>query len=1265
MAEVQTDQSRLDELAEAFVERYRRGERPAISEYVRDHPDLAEQIEELFPALAMMEQVEGDLRKAAKKLPAAAEPAAPITQLGDFRIIRELGRGGMGVVYEAEQVSLGRRVALKVLPKHLLSDSKHRKRFEREARAGGRLHHTNIVPVYGVGEQEGMHYYVMQFIDGLALDEVLVELKRMRQEAEAANGEKNGAKGSKKMEQEAACGAEPDGAATLGVSAAVIANSLVSGRFDRNRLPSSDSGSISEEEMHDGGDGSPAPAPEAAETIVGRRSETLHGSGAFALPGQSESHSKSCSRNVYWQSVARIGVQTADALQYAHDHAIIHRDVKPGNLLLDTRGCVWITDFGLAKAGDQQNLTHTGDVLGTLRYMAPEQFDGKADPRSDVYSLGLTLYELLALQPAFPEHDRRKLIKQLTAGAPIRLRILDPHIPRDLETIVHKAIDREPTHRYATAGDLAADLNRYLGNEPIRAKWVSPVTRFSRWCKRNPAIAGLTTAIALLLAIAAVVSSVAAIRFEKLADDNARLAGDLTAALGEAERNLELVRQQEQLAQSNLALAKSEKQRAEDALALATAEQQRAEGNLDLALQALDAVYLDAIGTEKLLGSPRPKPGDADYSPSARAPLTDLEKELLRRGLNFYDQFAQQNAATPRAAVQTAQAYHRVGLLQAALKDHRAAESAYQAAIERYESLTRESPNRLEYIRALAECYFGLAGCARWRPEAKQTYLKADERFSAAIRLTPNDGGLFHRRAWVRYALNQHEQSLRDHEKAVELEPNNADFQIGIAGFLRLLTDPKLKDSDRALKHALKAVEIDPRSPSAHIVAAAIYEIHFRDLARAREHVDAALAVEPLFPDGFRFRGRIYWKSGDLNRALAEFDKALELEPTPWTYKDRGEVHAALQQFDKAFADFAAAEKLDPNYGYTYRFRADAYMTLGRYEDAIRDYGKYLELAPRSWWLHKRRAEAFFRLGRFDESLGELKKALDVNPSDLSTLTWISPGEVAKCPNEEFKQGLLKLAASAMEIADEPLAIRRARLPLYLALGELEQACSDFAALLTPDNKQHYDHYMHALLCLMLQDQAKYRQSCQTMLQRLADADNPLAVNFTAWTCVLLPNAVDDYTAAIDLAAKATEAQPENSQFLNTYGAVLHRAGRHQEALDKLTALDRRMNEPNAKADSSPAYTWYFLAMTHHALDHTQEARRWLQRANEWTEKELAKTDEPPAWNRRLTLELLRTEANALITGEKLEIEPEKADAPEPPAPPHDKNAEAAPASDN
>src|SRR5262249_4063737 len=193
---------------------------------------------------------------------------------------------------------------------------------------------------------------------------------------------------------------------------------------------------------------------------------------SVVLPGQS-GDGRTSQGPTYWHSVAHIGMQVAGALAYAHQQGVLHRDVKPSNLLLDTQGTVWVTDFGLAKVEDQHHLRHSGDVVGTLRYLAPEVFNGKADARSEVYALGLTLYELLALRPAFDEKDRNQLVQQVTTGEPPRLDKLNRAIPRDLVTIVHKAIDRDPARRYQTASELAADLQRFLDNEPIQARRVS------------------------------------------------------------------------------------------------------------------------------------------------------------------------------------------------------------------------------------------------------------------------------------------------------------------------------------------------------------------------------------------------------------------------------------------------------------------------------------------------------------------------------------------------------------------------------------------------------------------------------------------------------------------------------------------------------------------------------------------------------------------------------------------------------------------------
>jgi WD40 repeat protein/serine/threonine protein kinase len=461
----------LGQIADEFVEALRQGQRPTVEEFARRYPAHAGDLREILPALALMEQA-----KSANDTPARPHPApaaAPLRQLGDYEILREIGRGGMGVVYEAQQLSLGRHVAIKVLPPHALPDPRQLGRFRREARSAARLHHTNIVPVFGVGEQDGLHYYVMQFIPGLGLDLVLDELRRLRQP--------RGKQAPPVADVPAHTADSPRVA-----SAANVAHGLLCGDFTLS-------------EGHQSLDPESRPGAEAPRPP--EASASVH------LPGQSGGSTLSESGNQYWQSVARVGMQVADALAHAAGQGILHRDIKPSNLLLDDTGNVWVTDFGLAKADtDGDNLTHTGDVVGTLRYMAPERFNGQGDVRSEVYSLGLTLYELLALRPAFDEADRNKLVKQVLYDEPVRPRKLNRAVPRDLETVVLKAIARDPAHRYQSPTEMADDLKRFVEDRPVRARRIGAAEKLWRWCRRNPAVAGMAAAVVLAMAVGTAVS---------------------------------------------------------------------------------------------------------------------------------------------------------------------------------------------------------------------------------------------------------------------------------------------------------------------------------------------------------------------------------------------------------------------------------------------------------------------------------------------------------------------------------------------------------------------------------------------------------------------------------------------------------------------------------------------------------------------------------------------------------------------------------------
>ena len=426
----------------------------------------------MFPALLVMEDLGGDAGSRTSSLVTGSGAAIGATpgRLGDFRLLREAGRGGMGVVYEAEQESLGRRVALKVLPANMLTDPKQVRRFEREARSAARLHHTNIVPVFGVGQHEGTHFYVMQFIQGQGLDAVLDELKQLR---------------SARLPRPTGTGL---GDAAIHPphrqTAADIAQSLVTGRFAAGRAngePVTGSATL------------PWSGPPDVSALGLAASARAPSSGS----GQSGVSSFPETDRRFAQGVARIGLQVAEALAYAHGQGILHRDIKPSNLLLDRDGNVWVADFGLAKAVGTDDLTHTGDIVGTVRYAALTVRRGRRC--AGYLAAGLTLYELLALRPAFEEKDRASLIRQVTQEDPPRLRKLNRAVPADLETIVHKAIAREPGQRYASAKALADDISRFMEGRPIQARRVSSSERAWRWCKRNPWLAGLSAALLLAL----------------------------------------------------------------------------------------------------------------------------------------------------------------------------------------------------------------------------------------------------------------------------------------------------------------------------------------------------------------------------------------------------------------------------------------------------------------------------------------------------------------------------------------------------------------------------------------------------------------------------------------------------------------------------------------------------------------------------------------------------------------------------------------------
>ena len=413
MEEKSTD---VYDLVEEYSKRLANGEALTIEEFISLHPENETELRPLLPALAVL----ADLSQNSCSETREQVPIPGV--LGDFRIIHEIGRGGMGVVYEAEQVSLSRRVALKVLPFTALLSDRGLRRFQNEARAAASLKHPHIVSVYHVGCDRSMHYYAMELVDGIDLSSGISHLHQVAAIGSVGKGETR---------------------------------------------PSS----------------------------------------TAAVAQLSTQRSKQSSE--FYQSVAKLGIQASSALQFAHEEGVVHRDIKPANLLLDRSGSIHITDFGLARVQSQEDLTLTGDVIGTLRYMSPEQLsgDGVVDHRTDIYSLGLTLYELLAGRPAHQSKNRQQLLSSISDSAPISLRVLDPNVPIDLETVIQKAISKHPDDRYQSCEALCDDLRRFVAFKPVKAQRPSMFDSARKWCLRNTLVAAAAVSTILFLALGLAIST--------------------------------------------------------------------------------------------------------------------------------------------------------------------------------------------------------------------------------------------------------------------------------------------------------------------------------------------------------------------------------------------------------------------------------------------------------------------------------------------------------------------------------------------------------------------------------------------------------------------------------------------------------------------------------------------------------------------------------------------------------------------------------------
>jgi serine/threonine protein kinase/Flp pilus assembly protein TadD len=905
----------LEEVVESFLDRLRTGGQPTLSEYEAKYPELAAEIRDLLPALMVMEEGRKCVEDRSLGPTAQWTEAQMPRQLGEYRLLRLIGRGGMGVVFEAWQESLGRHVALKILPFNSLCQPEHLERFRREARAAARLHHTNIVPVFGVGEHEGVHYYAMQFIQGQPLDIILEEIRRLRNVR----------------------------------------------------------GSVA------------FPAPSLATTVALRlMNETTPQDETSALlmsSAQTASSLKIQKEGHYFGAVARIGLQAAEALDYAHSQGILHRDIKPSNLLLDCEGRVWIADFGLAKLEGSDVLTEPGDILGTVRYMAPERFQGQGDARSDVYGLGVTLYELLTLTPAFAQANRAVLADQIARVEPPSPRRLDARLPRDFETIVLKAMAKEPERRYANAGEMANDLRRFLADRPIRARRLPWLERIWRWRRRNAMVANLATLIAVLVLLLA--SGAGWVARDRALRE--------TALDAQVSRTLESA--EARLAESKWPEAEEALVRVEKLLAAAGRNQRPAR------LQELRRELAMARRLDDTYSRPR--------------------SEVMVNGLPEGNSFAQAN---DRAYAQTFREYG-IDPATADVADvaeqirSRAIRLDLARALDSWSAQRRlASTNEMPSWRQLLE----IAETAD--PDEKRnqlrTALRNDDRKAlkelaalADVHQWPPETLLLVGRALADY-LSDPNQAVALLQKAQRQYPGDLWINDAVAWYCySAVRPPRLDDAARYYTAALAI------RPNSHYLRNCLGRVFATKGAYAEAEAEFARATElqPYYPAPWFNRGIIYAHLKRWDDAFACCREAIRLKPDhASSYYALGEVFRIQENYREAEGAYREASRLkpdDPSFqhciGFMCQKQGKHAEAENAYQEAIRLKQDLAQPYRHLAWMRATCADPEFRDPSQAVALAE--RALQLDPDDL--FVWNTLG-VARYRNGNYQEAIRTLEKS-------------------------------------------------------------------------------------------------------------------------------------------------------------------------------------------------------------------------------------------------------------
>jgi serine/threonine protein kinase/Tfp pilus assembly protein PilF len=1093
-------------------------------------------------------------------LRAGVEPEPDHERLGDFDLIKEIGRGGMGVVYEARQISLKRRVALKVLPPGLGLPDRAVQRFEREAQAAAGLHHTNIVPVYATGEDRGSHYYAMELVEGQSMAQVLDDLR----------GEQS--------------------------------NPLMEATVTQVG-------------------GSMADAPSAPEPTTTSDSTSLSDSSAGSRK--------------WFDTVAKLLADVADALHYAHDMGVIHRDVKPANLLLSGDGRLCLTDFGLARLTQEPGMTVSGSFLGTPAYMSPEQVAvGRVqlDHRTDVYSLGAVLYEMLTLQLPFQGDSREQVLSGILSKEPRPPRRLNPRVPLDLETICLKAMEKDPDRRYATAEEMAADLRQYLQRGLITARRAGPLRRAGKFIRRHP-LAAVTAAAVIVVAVLGVFAWTASQRQSHEAAFRAFADARYFLSQGEYEPGLERVEaaleRSPDLVEARLLRARllMKLRRHDDAVAEARtmleANPDDWTGHLILALAGSapeSAFRIEGIEVDEHLAAvERLAPETADAFQ-----LRALAAEEAGEAIALLDRALEIDPAHAEALFERSRRHAEQKNFEAALRDadrlvsvqprsaqgHRMAGRLYldqhdiDSAIGKFEQALRIDSDDPITLNERARLYRALG---------RHEEALAD--INRAIELDPGYAGSYVQRAVLQMSLGRYDDTIADARTALELKPGYSDAEQLL--FETLLTTGRAEELAALMQRweeeiaALQDPMTEPRERSNLELARAWLQFALQQPEAAMIHADLAVKAAPDWWEAYHQRSMIRWQAGDPRGAgedcvrgaaieltspdelvqrgvglltacqltdLARADFSRAIEAAPWwadPYLRRGEAFQAEKRFDEALADFDRAIERAPAWGEAYYLRGQLHNQRERFEQALADLDRAAELGlgtvdalwGRDQDLLNGRVLARLRLGRDEEALALINAALAERP-DWTGAYFIKV------------MSLLRLGRvdEAIEVVDSGIELSETKkdLPLFDAMlymfraafraerdGECEQAAAD---LQTAEQLVEGTFWKLILELAVVGIQANsFYEDCPALY------DGPLALERAR-------------------AGLALNLQGLDAQF--ALGAVLYREGAFAEALEVLQRLDeeKEFKEPG---------DLFYLAMTNWKLGRREDARQVYDRGVE------------------------------------------------------------------